>query len=175
MSTNAPPVDPITQVYRKVRQTLLDRFVAVPDPDTGKPMVRPGNVPDLSDRSFQTFKRQVQPGDLPEVVVVQGAFALQPFGVNSLVSTVRQTFPVIDTFDRMTVTQGNVLKFHALIALLQAGDDLGLRGLVRSWEITGGADDVFGKPDWTRETERLTSVFSVTVQLDLSRRQLLAM
>jgi hypothetical protein len=68
----------------------------------------------------------------------------------------------------------NALKFAAMSALLRAGPDLGLSGLVRTWEITQGKDDPFGQPVWRRSTQRWVSVMSIVVYMQLDRSGLIS-
>jgi hypothetical protein len=137
-------------------------------------IVAPGNVIDMTSDRFEQFKKQVQPADLPEVILLQGEFALRPFGINSRTADLSQTWQMIVTHDSLRVRPVNALKYQTMAALLKAGTTLGMEGLVRGWEITDGRDDALGKNEWKRGTARWTSVLSITVQMYLMRQQIVA-
>jgi hypothetical protein len=132
-------------------------------------LVRPGNLIDVTSEAFENFKSQLQFGDTPEVVLLPEAFTLQPFGSNSRVATLSQTYQIVATHDSLRAQPVNALKYAAMTALLQAGPDLGLGGLVSSWQITQGKDDPFGHPAWRRTTQRWISVMSIIVDMQLDR------
>jgi hypothetical protein len=137
-------------------------------------IVQPGNLIDMTVANFEKFKGQIQSGDTPEVVLMPEAFTLQPFGANSLVASLSQAYQLIATHDSLRLTSVNALKFAAMSALLAAGPDLGLGGLVRSWEIKQGKDDPFGQTQWRRATQRWVSIMSIWVYMDLNRSTLLS-
>jgi hypothetical protein len=132
-------------------------------------IVRAGNLIDVTDSAFENFKSQLQFGDTPEVVLLPEAFELQPFGANSRVASLSQTYQLVATHESLRAQPVNALKFAAMTALLQAGPDLGLGGLVRSWQISQGRDDPFGHPPWRRATQRWISVMSIVVSMELDR------
>jgi hypothetical protein len=138
-------------------------------------IAKPGNLIDLSADSFERFKGQLQFGDTPEVVLLPDAFELQPFGVNSKVASLSQTFQLIATHESLRTNTLNALKFAAMTALLKAGPQLGLGGLVRSWEMRQGRDDSLGNSPWRRASQRWVSLISISVYMDLDRSLLLAM
>jgi len=137
-------------------------------------IVPPGNLIDMTAASFERFKGQLQASDTPEVVLLQEAFELQPFGGNSRVASLSQSYQLVATHESLRVTPVNALKYAAMAALLRAGPDLGLSGLVRSWEIHQGRDDAFGPPQWRRATQRWVSVMSIVVHMELDRSVLLS-
>ena len=137
-------------------------------------MVAPGNVIDMTADCFEQFKKQVQPADLPEVILLQGEFVLQPFGTNSRTSDLSQTWQMIVTHDSLRVKPLNALKYQTMVALLKAGSTLGLGGLVRGWEITDGRDDALGQNQWKRGTARWVSVLAITVEMYLMRQFVMA-
>lgn len=137
-------------------------------------LVAPGNVIDMTVDCFEQFKKQVQPADLPEVILLQGEFVLRPFGANSRTTDLSQTWQLIVTHDSLRARPVNVLKYQTMTALLKAGTNLGLAGLVRGWEITDGHDNALGQSQWKRGTARWVSVLAITVQMYLMRQQVLA-
>jgi hypothetical protein len=137
-------------------------------------IVAPGNLIDLSSDSFERFKSQLQFGDTPEVVLLPDGFELQPFGANSKVASLSQTFELIATHDSLRTATLNALKFAVMTALLKSGTELGLGSLVRSWEIHKGRDDFEGHSSWRRGAQRWVSLMSITVHMELDRSQLLA-
>jgi hypothetical protein len=160
--------DPFTQISRTILSLLRG------DADWAA-IVRPGNVVDMTADSFERFKAQLQPADVPEVVLLQGDFRLQPFGGNSRLADLEQEYQMIVTHDSLRVRPVNVLKFQTMIALARGGAALGLDGLVRQWEITQGRDEAFGPKLWTRGTQRWTSILTIGVQLYFSREKLVTM
>lgn len=161
-------LDPITQCYQAIRTLLLNQF-------TGRlANFKPLNFPDMSSATFDTFKNEVQPADLPEAILLQGAFELKPLGRNSQATSFTQVFPLVGTQDNLRVTPVNSFKFQTLIGLLKGGQDFGLK-FVRDWSITGGMDDPFGQQEWKRGTLRYLSILQIRVEMDVSRQQLLAL
>ncbi len=138
-------------------------------------LVQPGNLIDMSAASFERFKAQLQASDTPEVIVLQEAFTLQPFGVNSRVASLSQSFQLVVSQDSLKVTPVNALKYAVMVALLQAGPDLGLSGLVRSWHITQGKDDAFPATQWRRGAQRWVSFLTITIAMDLDRASLIGL
>jgi hypothetical protein len=155
-------LDPFTQTSRAILSALRA------DPGWAA-LVKPGNVIDMTAYSFERFKTQVSSADLPEAILLQGEFKLKPFGANSRVAEMNQSFGLIVTHDSLRVTPVNCLKYQTLIALAKAGPSLGLDGLVRAWEITDGSDDALGKSQWRRGTQRWVSVLTIRVELFVSR------
>src|SRR5580704_15906426 len=127
-------LDPFTQTSRAILSALQT------DP-AWTALVRPGNVIDMTSDLFERFKTQVQAGDLPEVILLQGDFKLKAFGGNSRIAEMDQEFQLIVTHDSLRARPVNRLKYQTLIALAKSGPSLGLDGLVRGWEITQCDDD----------------------------------
>jgi hypothetical protein len=166
-SFSSPMTDPFTQISR----TILAALQA----DAGwAALVKRGNVVDMTSPAFERFRTQVQSGDVPEVVLVQEDFRLRPFGTNSRVAELEQDFQMIVTHDSLRVMPVNVLKFRTLAALARCGPTLGLDGLVREWEITGGADDAIGSKPWKRGSERWVSAMTIRVQMYFTRDRLVS-
>jgi hypothetical protein len=161
---NPFPIDPITQVYQVIRAGLL----------AGCPSVKAGNFPDATDPKFERVKTEVQSGDLPEYVLLNGAYRLMPFGSSSRRADLVQTFQLLTTVDSLRVAPLNALKFQVLVAMLKLDDTLGLP-FVQNWTIDGGADDPFGQQEWKRGTQRWVSACTITVNMYFERRLLLAM
>jgi hypothetical protein len=160
-------IDPFTQTSAAILGSLRA--------DVGwASMVKPGNVIDMTAASFERFKLQLQPGDVPEVILLQGAFKLRPFGASSRVTEMEQSYQLIVTHDSLRVRPVNQLKFQTLIALAKAGPSLGLEGLIRDWEITEGEDDAIGQKQWRRGTQRWVSVLTIRVSMYLARERLVS-
>jgi hypothetical protein len=158
-------IDPFTQTSRAILESL--------QADAGwASMVKPGNVVDMTADSFERFKQQLQPGDVPEVILLQGEFKLKPFGANSRMAEMEQSYQLIVTHDSLRVRPVNRLKFQTLIALAAAGPSLGFEGMIRQWEITQGEDDSIGQKQWRRGTQRWVSVLSIRVSMYLARERL---
>lgn len=157
-------VSPTTLVYRTIRQRILDFQPLV--------TIKAGNLPDLSNQTFEQFKQSVQPGDLPEAALIQEDFVAKPFGSNSLKSDRTQSFRLFLTIDKLQVTPINNLKDQVFAGLFQLGPDLGLRGMVDDWNIRGGADDAFGQREWKRDTMRYLSALSIVVSMYETRQSL---
>lgn len=159
--------DPFTQTYQAIRAALLAWAPLTQ-------IVKPGNMPDLSATNFERFKPEVQPGDLPELLLMQGVFQCLPHGRNSMTVSASQTFPVVLTFDSLKLVPVNLLKFEVLRSMADAAPDLGLP-FIGNFDVTQCGDDAFGKPEWTRKTERWVSLLQINVVMNFDRRQLLAL
>lgn len=137
-------------------------------------LVAARNLIDVSSDTFEQFRTQLSASDVPEAVLLPAAFVLQPFGVNSRVASMSQTFELICTFDSLQTGLPNALKFAVLTALLQAGSDLGQTGLIRSWEARQGKDDFQQHPQWRRGSKRWVSLMEIIVHMDVARTSLAA-
>lgn len=158
-------MDPFTQTS----QAILGALQA----DAGwSAMVKPGNVVDMTADSFERFKSQLQPADVPEAILLQGEFTLKPFGGSSRIAEMEQGYQLIVTHDSLRVTPVNQLKFQTLIALAKVGPTLGFDGLIRGWEITQGDDDALGQKQWRRGTQRWVSVLTIRVSMYIARDRL---
>jgi len=160
--------DPITATYRRIRAILLGHggFTAI---------VNPGNFPDMSLPAFSQIKPNVQPGDLPEVLLFQSGFRMLLFGRNSLSCEIVQTFDLVTTIDKLQVTPLNAVKWQSFVALSAGGIDLGLPGLVRDWMLQDGADDAFGQAQWKRDTLRYVSMIRIVTTLSIPRQTVLSL
>lgn len=123
--------------------------------------------------SFYRFKDEVLASDLPEACLVQGRFNLMPFGSNSRSSEFSQSYSLIIVADDLKVVPVNQIKYQTAIALLKAGDTLGLP-CIRSWNITDASDDALGQREWTRKSERWLSTLTIGVSLYKQRSDLMA-
>lgn len=132
-------------------------------------LVKRGNVIDMTADTFERWKGQLQSGDVPEVILLQGDFRLKPFGGSSRIAEMQQSYDLIATHDSLRVTPVNALKYATFTALARAGPALGLEGLVRAWEITHGHDDSSGQKPWRRGTLRWVSVLRIEVGMYLAR------
>jgi hypothetical protein len=160
--------DPFTQVSRAILGAL--------QADAGwASLVKPGNVVDMTSSTFERFKTQLQPADVPEAILLQGEFRLRPFGASSRIAEMEQSYQFIATSDSLQVCPVNLLKYQTLIALAKAGATLGLDGLVRDWQITQAEDDALGHKEWRRGTLRWVSVLTIHVNMYVTRERLAAM
>jgi hypothetical protein len=160
-------LDPFTQVCRAILGALrADAAWAA--------LVKPGNVVDMTADSFEQFRSRLEPADVPEVILLQGQFKLQPFGSSSRIAEMEQGFQFIVTHDSLRVRPVNQLKYQTLVALAKSGPTLGLDGLIRGWEITQGEDDALGQKQWRRGTRRWVSVLEVHVSMYVTRETLVA-
>jgi hypothetical protein len=162
---NSFAMDPFTQVSR----TILSALQA----DAGwAALVKPGNVVDMTASTFERFKTQLQPADVPEAILLQGEFKLKPFGASSRIAEMEQSFQLIVTHNSLRVWPVNLLKYQTLSALAKAGATLGLDGLVRDWQITQGEDDALGQKQWRRGTQRWVSILAIHVGMFITRERL---
>lgn len=162
-----PDTDPITQTYQAIRGALMSwiGFTA---------FVKAANVWDMSDKKFVPGMAQKgAPADFAEVALMQGQFILSPFGLNSKVASIRQSYPLVSVSRTLSTTAMNCLKYQMLIALLKAGDNLGLPH-VAEWDITGGSDS-FNRKEWTQGETRWTTMATINVLMNVSKQQLLAL
>lgn len=160
-------LDPFTQTSRAILSALQA------DPGWAA-LVKPGNMIDMTTHSFERFKTQVQPADLPEVILLQGEFRLTPFGGSSRIAEMDQSFGLIVTHDSLRVRPVNQLKYQTLIALAKSGPTLGYDGLIRDWEITEGDDDAIGQKQWRRGTQRWVSALTIRVNMYIGRDRLIS-
>lgn len=160
-------IDPFTQCARAILSSLQG------DPGWAE-MVKSGNVVDMTAHSFERFKSQLMPADVPEVILLQGEFRLKPFGASSRIAEMEQSFQLIVTHDSLRVRPVNRLKYQTLVALAKAGPTLGFDGMVRGWEITQGDDDALGQKHWRRGTQRWVSVLAIRVSLYVPRERLIS-
>lgn len=167
-------VDPISRVYSTIRSALLNNQAFLD-------IVAVGNFLDMTSDKFDTWKTQTQGGDLPQVVLIQQNFHLNPFGSNSKIADITQTYQLIMTEGSLKIIPLNKLKMAALAALAAVGPDLGLAGLVRGWTNGTGRDVPF-LPNNTDQTSvlsffaqgisRWVSVVPITIDMYISRRDL---
>jgi len=160
-------IDPFTQVSRAILGALRA--------DAGwAALVKAGNVVDMTADSFEQFRSQVQPADVPEAILLQGQFKLKPFGSSSRIAEMEQSFQLIVTHGSLRVRPVNQLKYQTLIALAKSGPTLGFDGLIRGWEITQGEDDCLGQKQWRRGTQRWVSALAICVSMYATRERLIS-
>jgi hypothetical protein len=158
--------DPFTAVHEAI-------FAAFQGRPSLAALVPAGNFIDTTDPLFEQFKPGTQAGDTPQVKILQGDFTLPPFGGNSTTVQFTQTYRVFFSTDVLRIVPLNQLKYQALIALVQAGPNLGL-SCVKGFEVGAGRDDTKSPESETQRSQRWAAAFNITVQLYLSRRQLAA-
>jgi len=158
-------------LFTQVSRAILGALAA----DAGwAALVKPGNVVDMTADSFERFRTQLQPADVPEAILLQGQFKLKPFGSSSRIAEMEQSFQLIVTHGSLRVRPVNQLKYQTLIALAKSGPTLGFDGLIRGWEITQGEDDCLGQKQWRRGTQRWVSVLAICVSMYVTRESLLS-
>lgn len=167
--------DPITQGYADIIAALKTStaFLA---------KVQAGNLKDFSDGTLQQLLANVQAGNLNEVVLLQGAFNLSPYGSNSKVADISQTYSLVTTTDTMQVAAINQVKFATLAALYKSNLEAGTfngKPYIRSWNISGGADGSSGvklptvdATSSNRGSWRLCDILSITVNMFVSKSDL---
>lgn len=167
--------DPFTQVAQAIVAALAGHagFSA---------LVQPGNLIDPTSATFEDYKADVAPGDLPEALLRPRTFELAAFGPNSRSAAIRQRFDLVITTDALRTTSLHAVKYQALRALATAGDTLGL-DFVRSWLISSGEEHDSPKAPGerltgsaaaaTRGTRRWVAAMMIDVQMTLSRDDLL--
>jgi hypothetical protein len=158
------PWDPFTAAHQAI-------FAALENYAPLAALVLPGNIVDTTNPLFQQFKPGTAAADTPQLKILQGDFTLPPFGGNSTTVQFTQTYRVMICTDVLRVVPLNQVKYLALIALVQAGPNLGL-SCVSGYQVQAGRDDI-QSPD-TDKSQRWAAAFTITVQLYLSRRQLAA-
>jgi hypothetical protein len=164
--------DPITSVYKRLRASLLAHagFAEIVNPTVPLRSSHIGRFPDMSDPKYQRPPAELDARDCPEILMLQSSFQLTWAGRNSLTSEIRQSFDLVMTHDHLQIVPVDQLKWHAFVALAYAGDDLGLPGLVRDWDIADAADDAFGQSEWKRGSLRYLTTARIVTTLSLPRR-----
>jgi hypothetical protein len=164
--------DQITQVYRALRTGILNDagMSALMKNAAGTERIR--NFPDLTEqKGAEQFSRAV-PNDYPFIVLKQGAFAFLPFGANSRVVTIHQSFPIIISQKNLSLETTNNLNMAMLIALSRLNQNLGLP-FVGTWDITGG-NDTYENREATATLLRWVTLMQINVVINLDRQFLLA-
>jgi hypothetical protein len=168
----AETLDPFTQAYQAIRDALQgwSGFAA---------LVKEANWDDFTEFARQNAKGGLMPADAPTASLVPTTFTLRPFGSNSKVSQIEHGFQLVTATDVLKVLKVNAVKYQTLVALVKAGDDLGLPGLVSDWNVTGGQDgtgtvEVAGS-DTLKGRKGFASILSINVVMTISRATLLAL
>jgi hypothetical protein len=169
----AEVVDPFTRAYQAV-WTALNAHAGFTD------LVRVNNRNDLTGAAPGTRKGAGQFADFGEVSLVPAGFNASPFGSNSKIADVSQSFQLITSTERITdLVKLNKIKFQTMIALAKAGADLGLTGLCREWNVSGGQDGVgagiVAGIDVTHGKNGLVSLLTIDVQMYMNRAELVAL
>jgi hypothetical protein len=146
-------------------------------------LVKTNNLIDMTSSQFaklNQFKAEVQPGDLPEVILLQTNWGFAPFAShNSRTSDFAQTYALIMTLDKLASIPLNKLKVAACAALMNAGGsprgDLSLPGLVRGFNIPMGADDGLNDKRFKRGRIRWLSTMVIHVEFYMNAVQLAAL
>lgn len=168
----AEALDPFTQAYQAIRDAMRDHagFAS---------LVKIANWDDFSEFATHNAKGGLQPADAPTASLVMTTFAMRPFGSNSKVSQIEQGFQLVTATDVLKILKVNQVKYQAFIAMVKAGDDLGLPGLVSDWNVTGGQDgtgtvEVAGS-DTLKGRKGWAAIISINVVMTISRATLLAL
>lgn len=169
----AETVDPFTQAYTAVWTALNAHtgFTAI---------VRANNRNDLTGAAPGTRNGPAQFADFGEVSLVPAGFNAAPFGSNSKVADISQTFQLITSTERVTdLVKLNRIKFQTMVALAKAGTDLGLTGLCSGWTVSGGQDGIgqnlVAGIDVTHGKNGLVSLLTINVNMYMARAALLAL
>lgn len=169
--------DPITQGYTDIINALK---ACTAFAGSGG-IVKLGNLKDFSDGTLRQLLAEVQAGNLPEVVLLQGAFSLSPYGSNSKTADLSQTYSLVTTTDTMQVATINQVKFATLAALYKSNLENGTfngKPYIRGWSIGGGSDGSSGvklptiDTSASRGTWRLCDILNITVQMFVAKSDL---
>lgn len=159
-------LDPFSQIYQAVRGFMMADSVL-------NGIIKTGNFYDVSDPDFFQPKQQsLNVADTPEFIMVQGKFALHPYGTNSKIASFVQNYPLITNYADLSLSVLNKVKYRTMVAFKNAGGDLGLKGLVEKWIITDGEDDPFGKRDLKRDQIRFMAILNIVVTGYIDRNEL---
>lgn len=164
--------DPFTAVYNAIRTGMLAYSgfrQAINATTTG---AADAHFLSWTDARFKKLPEQLGPKDLPLVVMYQAPFKLRVAGRNSMTCEVEQSFDLLTTVEDLRLPPLNSVKWNSFLALRRIPQDMGLGGLVREWDIVGGADDAFGQSQWKAGFERYVSMTRLTVQMVFSRQLL---
>ena len=170
-NTSSGPLDPITGIGQQI-SNILQNNAALGD------MAVCYESPEGDDVNFVRFRPDIQPGDLPEIAIVQEQFNFSPSTNmnNSAVDFGEQTYVLALVIDGMQTPQLNAIKtaINATLKLAGCGGlNLGLPGLVYSYTTRNCRDNCFGGKEWTRSTLRWWAVMAVKVEYYLTPQALI--
>jgi hypothetical protein len=164
--------DPITLVYSAI-WTALNNWHGFTD------LVRVKvDLTQAQYASVEAFLPTARDADLPEVTLLEGQYTLAPFGKTSQSADIQQEFRLVCATNSLQVVPINALKYHVLVALLKAGDALGLEGLVHDYSIASGNDATASMAlgtEISRGVDRYCSLMSINVGMYLDRAALLSL
>jgi hypothetical protein len=168
----AETLDPFTQAYQAIRDAMRNHAGF-------SSLVKLANWDDFSEFASNNAKGGLMPADAPTASLVMTTFMLRPFGSNSKVSQIEQGFQLVSATDVLKILKINAVKYQTLIALVKAGVDLGLPGLISDWNVTGGQDgtgtvEVAGS-DTLKGRKGWASILSINTVMTVSRATLLAL
>jgi hypothetical protein len=171
-------LDPFTEVYKTIWAKLrasTNWMHALQSAGLQPRQLQPGNLRDLTADVFAkaTPKNTVDPGSLPEVSLIQAAFAFSPFGSNSKIADITQTYPLVAVTETLDVEPLNRIKLFTGAALMRAGDTLGL-SYVRGWQFSSAYDGqnpliAPGVTATRGNTWRQVTLLNITVSMYVSR------
>lgn len=162
--------DPFTLVHGAL-WTALTTF------DDWAALVRPGNRVRFDAGGTGPAKASMdslQPGDFPEVVLLQGPFEWAPFTLNAAACGLTQTYPLVLTARDYNIVPLNALKWQTLRALVKAGGHLGMPELVRRVTVRDGTDDAHGRQPWKRGGQRWATLLAIVVEMTIDKADVLA-
>lgn len=169
----AEAVDPFTQAYDAVWAALSAHtgFTSI---------VRANNRNNLTGAAPGFRKGAGQFADFGEVSLIPAGFNASPFGSNSKIADLSQSFQLITSTERITdLVKLNRIKFQTMIALAKAGADLGLTSLCSGWTVSGGQEGVgqnlVANVDVTHGKNGLVSLLTITVNMYMARAALLVL
>jgi hypothetical protein len=139
-------------------------------------LVQVANLIDMTTAQFANYNQfapEVQPGNLPEVILLQANWNFMFNSVNSRTSGIPQNFHLMMTMDKLASVPLNQLKTSVVAALTKKGSVLGLDGLVAGWNAAGAMDDGMPNNNWfKRGRQRFFSTLVIRVQTYMNTVQL---
>jgi hypothetical protein len=152
--------DPFTQAYEPIWTALAARSQWA----SLFPSGRRGDKDDVSGRLVEIIKV----GNINGLVALdQAQFVMQPFGSNSLVASLQQTFVLSVASASTTIVKINQIKWQTFLALRLAGPHLNLPSIVSSWMIQQAQD----RPDpQAQQQPGYASVLWIVVNMNIDSR-----
>lgn len=154
---------PLNEIYTKLCTALAN------DPGI-KPLIR--RFVNLQLPTFTKFLTDVSPADLPELAILPNVFQILPNSGNSQTTILSQSFTIVTTFDTLNIGTPLKLVYYLTRAFTLAQDDFFATNGLYSVELTGGLLDPFGKPEWTRDTQRYCMTMTVNFTFKFNRNDL---
>ncbi|HTW96016.1 MAG TPA: hypothetical protein VMD30_14535 [Tepidisphaeraceae bacterium] len=156
--------DPFTAAHQAIF-TALQNYAPL------TALVAPGNFINITAAQFEQFKPQIASADAPQLRIIQGDFTLPPFGGNSRAVEFSQSYVIQVTIDTLQIVPLNQIKYQIMVALIQAGTQLGL-SFVSGYTLSDSRDSFAQPADLIQKSRRWCAVMTVTVQMFLPRQSL---